>query len=119
MVSDAGIWANYGMDAWKSFKGTDRAEKWQFACRAGLTVGLHQVAVALVQRTRPNHVDRKAFYSGHTAHAVSTAHGPLGASIALAVGWGRMAGGWHHGTDVAFGAGAGLFSRWLCDEVIR
>jgi membrane-associated phospholipid phosphatase len=85
-------------------------------CRTAFVIGTTEVIKRLVKRERPNKADRFSFPSAHTAHAV--AHSdyaqPWGASLALTVGWGRQAGGWHYATDVGIGALDGWLSTKVC-----
>lgn len=85
-------------------------------CSIALTLLANEGLKRLVHRERPNHRDRKSFPSMHTALAASAADWTpsIGASIAVGVGWGRMASGWHFGSDVAIGAGLGLVSHRIC-----
>lgn len=115
-ISDAAVYTNIGLDAWEALYRTDARARWSFACRTGLTFGLAEITKRLVHRERPNGVDDKSFYSMHTALATAAAgyNSKIGASLALAVAWGRQAGGMHYGSDVAVGAGIGLLSRSVC-----
>lgn len=113
-ISDAAVITNLSLDAWQSLVRTDARTRWNWACRTGLSIGLAELSKALIHRTRPNGSDRKSFFSEHTALASTSAHSPLSASLSVVVGWGRQAGGNHFGSDVAVGAGVGLFARKVC-----
>lgn len=86
------------------------------SCAAGVSLLATEGLKRLVHRERPNKYDRKSFPSMHTALAASSAwwYPPAGASITVGVGWGRMASGWHFGTDVAVGAAIGIGAGALC-----
>jgi len=113
-ISDAALGVNLGLDAWQSFYKTDARARWGFACRLGLTMGIAELTKRLVHRERPNGSDAMSFFSEHTALATTAAHSSLSASLAVTVGWGRMSGGKHFASDVAVGAGVGLFTRKVC-----
>lgn len=85
-------------------------------CAVGLTIAVNEGLKRLINRERPNGKDRKSTPSMHTALAATTANWnpPIGASITVGVGWGRMASGWHFGSDVAFGAAIGIGAAQLC-----
>lgn len=70
----------------------------------------------IFRRDRPNHVDHKSFPSMHSMLGAANAgwKPEIGASITVGIGWGRMASGWHYGTDVLAGVGLGLAARQIC-----
>lgn len=113
-ISDAAVGVNLGLDAWQSFYKTDARARWGFACRIGLTLGIAEVAKRVIHRDRPNHRDHFSMPSEHTAFAWTAEHSPLTAALGLTVAWGRQAGGNHFASDVAVGAGLGLFTRKVC-----
>lgn len=115
-ISDVGVAVNLGWDAWESLYQTDARTRWAWACRLGVTTAIKQVTGLLIPRTRPNGSDRHSFFSAHTAYAtVAAGYRPaIGASVALTVGWGRMAGGMHYGSDVAVGVGVGILAQQIC-----
>lgn len=85
-------------------------------CAVGVSLAATEGLKRLIHRERPNGVDHKSFPSMHTAVAASSAwyYPPVGASITLGVGWGRMASGWHFGSDVAVGASIGIIAGKVC-----
>lgn len=120
-ISDALVGVNLGLDAIHAFRADDHRERWAFACRVGLALGISEGVKRLVNRERPNRADQKSMPSMHTALA-STAAGYQPAwsvSFAVAVAWGRQAGGWHYATDTLVGAGIGGGANWLCDRATR
>lgn len=115
-ISDVLVGTNLALDGWHSFRAEDHAERWAYVCRVGVAFGVGEVIKRLVARERPNGHDAGSFPSQHTAVSVATSgyRRPVGPSIAVAVAWGRQAGGWHYGSDVAVGAGIGLLARKVC-----
>ena len=119
-ISDVLVGTNLALDGWYAFRAEDHRERWAFACRAGVTYAVAEGLKRLVRRERPNGHDDKEFPSQHSAFAAASAgyRAPLGASFALAVAWGRQAGGWHFPTSTAFGLGLGWGTLRLCDKAV-
>ena len=116
-ISDAAVAANLALDGWHAFRAEDRTEALTaMGCRLAVTAFTSELLKRLVSRTRPNGQDALSFPSMHTALASASAgyQRPWGASLALTVGWGRQAGGFHYASDVAVGAGLGWLSRKVC-----
>ena len=113
-ISDGAVIANISLDAWQSLYKTDLRTRRDYLCRLVLTTGLSELSKAVIHRTRPNGADMQSFWSEHTAIASMAARSPLSASLAVTVGWGRLASGAHYQTDVGVGATIGLIARRVC-----
>lgn len=116
-ISDGVVVGQIVTDVIAAYRSDRRAHALKIeACRTAFVFGTTEIIKRLARRERPNKADRFSFPSAHTAHAVahSDYSQPVGASLALTVAWGRQAGGWHYGTDVAVGAGLGWLSTRAC-----
>lgn len=84
---------------------------WHCVANEGIQIGIGLVASAIVKRTvhrdRPNHHDRKSFYSAHTMLASVGTVRSKAFALCPAVGYLRVAADWHWSTDTMVGAGAG------------
>lgn len=83
--------------------------------RNGLTIGIAELTKLVVHEDRPDHSDRKSFYSEHSALAMAN-YGwsyRIGFSVALGAGVGRVVASKHHPTDVLVGLAAGLGAQYF------
>lgn len=116
-ISDVAVWTNIGAETIASLRSERRGHALGCqALRTGLVLGVTESVKRLVHRERPDHADRKSFYSGHTALAFASTGWSYQFSvpIALGVGYLRPAANRHYITDVLVGAGVGVLGSRVC-----
>jgi membrane-associated phospholipid phosphatase len=110
------VLTNITGDVVTAFQSDNRKENLLHAgCRYAIAGGSAMLAKHYIPRPRPDWSDNQSFFSMHSSLAFASKwRAEISIPIAIGTAGGRVLAGKHHLTDTLVGAGAGLFSRWIC-----
>lgn len=117
-ISDVGVASAIALRTVDSLRSDNKLRA--FGCQGlqlGTSSAVSLLAKTLVHRDRPNHLNNRSFFSGHSAQAASMSRWnySIGMSIAVGTGYLRGASNYHFQTDI----GTGLLVGWLSSRVCR